>query len=85
VRPFVEQLAIGFGQFHFGSGPTDFGKIKLVAAANCFVVHHRKESRNGGGGLCVRAKPAELRMMFVTLRFPAQDFLRQERFAPEGH
>jgi hypothetical protein len=33
----------------------------------------------------LRLKSFELRMMPVSLRFAAQDFLRQQRLAPQGY
>jgi hypothetical protein len=83
VFPFVQQLAVGFRQFDFGSAPTDFENIKLVAAANCFFMHSLEIGRDGGNRICVRAEAAELRMMLVTFRFSAQDFLGQQCFAPK--
>lgn len=84
MRPLVKQLAVGFRQLDFDAAASDFGNIKLIAAADGFVVNRFEKRRNGGGGFCVGAKAVELRMMPVAFGLAAQDFLCQQGFAPEG-
>jgi hypothetical protein len=83
VFPLIPQLAVCFVQLNGDAMTRDFRAVKFVAASRGFVVHGFEEGRERGDGIFMRLKAAELRMMFVAPGFSAQDFLRQQRFAPK--
>jgi hypothetical protein len=83
MRPFIGELAVGFNQHDFPAVPRDFGAVEFIAAPRGFLMDRFEISGHGGHRFSVRAKTDELRMMPVAPGFAAQNFLRQQRLAPE--
>ena len=84
VRPFVEQLAVGFLQPDCLCAPGNFGTVEGITAVGRLRVHGFEEGGDGCDGFCVRLKTEELRVMAVAFGFAAENFLRQQGLAPES-
>lgn len=82
--PLVEELAFGFLQLDRFAVRDDFGGVKGVTPARGLCVDGFEIRGNGDDRVTVRAETNELRVVPVAFGQPAQDFLREESFAPEG-
>ena len=83
VLPFVPQLTLGFIQSDDGANPRDFLTVEPVTAPRGFFVDGLQKCRHRGDRIRLRLKADQLRMMPIAPGFPAQNFLREQRLAPE--
>ena len=83
--PFVTQLSISLTNFSTESLFHNFPPVKLITPFGRFSVNCSQIARNRRHRLALRPEPGQLRMVPVATRLPAQNFLRQQRFAPQRH
>jgi len=85
VFPFVIQLSVCFGNFSTEPLRHDFSPVKLITAFRRLSVNRSQIACNRRYWVFLRPEPGQLRMVPVTTRLPAQNFLRQQSFAPQCH
>jgi hypothetical protein len=81
--PFVQNLSIGLMNFHRDIALPDLRTVELITSSFRFREHRHQVSCHGHHRISMRLEPEELRMMAIALRLAAQDFLREQRFAPQ--
>lgn len=81
--PLVKQLPARLGQAAAGFRPGNLRSIEPVAASHGFGADFTQVAGDGGDRVVGGAEARELRMMPVAFGFSAQNFLRQQTFAPK--
>lgn len=84
VLPFVEQLAVGFGNLRHRPRPADSRGIKPVTPPSRFVRNGPKINGNRVERLWLRLEPDQLRMVPVAAGAPSQHLLRKQALPPSG-
>ena len=85
MLPFVKQLLVGCCDFPAGLRGGNFPAVEFVAAPGGFNVNSPEITRNCRHGIGLGAEPGQLRMLPVPPGLVLQNFLREQRFAPQRH